>query len=107
MELLLLFAVVAVSIRLVSVFRDVWAQYRAGYRSIATALAISCIVAGVPVVFVATALEQTDLAGLRAALQAVGVGAIIGGGVFGAVGLVLDRRMAKTVGEQPRDTEVR
>ena len=95
MEWLALIAVVAVVIALMSVFRDVWAQYSAGQRSIATALAITCIVAGVPVVFAATALEQAEAEGLRTALQAVGMGLVIGGGVFGAVGLALDRRLGK------------
>jgi|GEM_PF-3324236 len=102
MQWLACLAVIAVVIGVVSVFRDVWAQYRVGKRSLATALAITCIVAGMPTVFVAVILERAESEVLRAAVQAVGIGLVIAGGVFGAVGLILDRRPSKP-GDEQRD----
>jgi len=105
MQWVICLAVIAAVIGLASVFRDAWAHYRAGQRSLATALAITCIVAGVPTVFVATALEQAESEWLRGAVQALGIGLVIGGGVFGAAGLILDRRPGKKSGKQPRGPE--
>jgi undecaprenyl pyrophosphate phosphatase UppP len=104
-EFLALLAVVALIIGLARVFREVWVDYRAGRRSLATALAITCIVAGIPVVFAAMAFEERGPANVRVALQAVGIGLVIGGGVFGAAGLVLDRRLGTTGGTQTKDPD--
>ncbi len=98
----LLAAVGAVVMTLARIVHDVWAQYRTGQRSVATALAITCIVAGLPVVYAA---EQAKAAGMRTALQAVSIGLGIGGGVFGAVGLVLDRRLGKARDAHQGDTD--
>lgn len=103
----LLGMVCAYLITLVRVVGDVWARYREGRRSIATALAITCVVTLIPVAFAATALEKAEPAWLREALGAVAIGLVFGGAVLGAVGLVLDRNRRKTCDRPPRDPESR
>src|SRR3954447_2381878 len=88
---------------LASVLRDVWRDYRSGRRSLATALAITCITAGMPVLLAATALEQGGPAELVKVLQVVGIALVFAGGSFGAVGLVLDRRLRRAAVAQPAD----
>lgn len=97
----ILFAALLMSvvIALSSVFRDVWTQYRAGQRSLATALAITCIVAGVPVGVIATALEDYESTQTRYVVQSVCIFLLLAAGCFGAVGLVLDRRFPPKKGK--------
>lgn len=92
-EKLVLVAIVAAVLGLAKVAVEVWRQYRAERRSLATALAISSIVAGVPVVFIHKALEQANQDELYEAFGVVGVVLLVFGGVLGGIGLVLDRRL--------------
>lgn len=85
--------VVLAPIGLLNVFLEVWRHYREGKRSLATALAITCIVFAIPLIFTGMVLEQKGFTGTKDALFAVGIGLGIGCGVFGAVGLFLDRRL--------------
>lgn len=95
-ELYLLLGVVgAFLLVLASTVREGWKDYREGRRSLAMALAITCIIAGMPVVFVASALERGGPAELVTVLQVVGIVLVFAGGVLGAVGLVLDRRLRR------------
>ena len=105
-ELYLLISLVVVFIlTLAGTVRDVWTDYCAGRRSCATALAITFLIAGMPVVFAASALEQAGPADLVKVIQVVGIGLVFAGGIFGAVGLVLDRQLRKA-GAVRRDSDV-
>ncbi|MFM7151939.1 MAG: hypothetical protein ACKO23_19095 [Gemmataceae bacterium] len=86
-------AVVLGPISLWNVSLEVWGNYRAGKRCLATPLAITCIVIAIPLIFTGMVLEQKGFTGTKDALFAVGIGLGIGCGVFGAVGLFLDRRL--------------
>jgi len=85
--------VVLVPIGLWNVSLEVWGNYRAGKRSLATALAITCIVIAMPLIFTGLILEQKGFTRMKDTLIAVGTGLGIGCGVLGAVGLFLDRRL--------------
>ena len=79
-----------------SVFLEVWSAFRDQKRSIATAIAITCIVLAVSTVFAAGYLKEAQQASaLQQGLETVGIVLMFGGGISGAIGLVWDRRIAK------------
>lgn len=95
MELLVLLVLLAVPIGLASVFVEVWRAFRDKKRSIATAIAITCIVAGVPIVFAATYFETQPPSGFGKFLQTVGIVVMFCAGISGCIGLVWDQRIAR------------
>ena len=95
MEWLVLLILLAVIFGLASVFLEVWSAFRNQKRSIATAIAITCIVLGVPTVFAAGYFEAQQASVLQQGLQMAGIVLMFGAGISGAIGLVWDRRIAK------------
>jgi drug/metabolite transporter (DMT)-like permease len=78
------------------VFLEVWSAFRDQKRSIATAIAITCIVLAVSTGFAAGYLKEAQQASaLQQGLETVGIVLMFGGGISGAIGLVWDRRIAK------------
>lgn len=95
MERLVLLIVRAVIFGFISVFLEAWSAFRDRKRSIATAIAITCIVVGVPTVFTALCFEAQQASALQQRLQTAGIVLMFGAGISGAIGLVWDRRIAK------------
>ena len=75
--------------------RWVWRECRSRQRSVATAIAMTCIVAAFPTVAGATLLEQQPPSIIQQALQMAGIVLMFSAGVLGGIGLVWDRRLAK------------
>jgi hypothetical protein len=88
---------------LAGVFLDVWRAVRDKKRSIATAIAITCIVAGVPTMIAAGFLKSQVASFSQQALETAGIVLMFGAGISGAIGLVWDRRMARRQSSPDRE----
>ena len=93
MDSLALLVRLAVPIGLASVLMEVWWEFRDSKRSIATA--ITCIVANIPIVFVATCLETQPELCNGTFLQTVGFAGMFCAGISEGTGLVWDQRITR------------
>jgi Flp pilus assembly protein TadB len=95
MDSLALLVRLAVPIGLASVLMEMWREFRDSKRSIATAIASTCIVANIPIVFVATCLETQPELCIGTFLQTVGFAGMFCAGISEGTGLVWDQRIAR------------
>jgi Flp pilus assembly protein TadB len=95
MHFLVFLVVVSVIFSMASVMMEVWRAYRDKNRSIATAVAITCIVAGFPTMFAATIFEKQEPSNWQHFFEATGIVLFYAAGILGAVGLIWDRRIAR------------
>ena len=85
----------AVPIGMARLFWEAWRVLRDKTRSIATAIAITCIAFGVPTIFIATYLENQPPSVLQQSLRMIGIFLMGTAGIAGAIGLVWDYRTAR------------
>jgi hypothetical protein len=89
-----LLALLMVIYSICAMLADVWRAYREKKRSLATAVAISCIAAGILEV-PATVYAQREASVFQEPLEVAGIVLLFWAGILGAVGLIWDRQLAK------------
>ena len=92
--LLLLLVIFSVAFGLAGVFIEVWRAFRCRKRSLATAIAITCIAVGFPTIFAATYFAKLETSAVQQFFAVAGIVLMFGAGIFGAIGLLCDRRIS-------------
>ena len=106
MELLFLLALFALIVGMVRVFLDTWSAYFQKQRSLATAIAITCVVAGIPILAAFYVCQELGYPTMERSFQIAGMVVFYGAGISGAIGLIWDRRIAKRQTEAGSDGQL-